>query len=303
MSKDQEGVFSCEFFPPKTAEGQEKLRVTKRQLEQLKPRFFSVTFGAGGTTRDGTLSTVLEIQRDGFDAAPHLSCIGGSRENIASILDEYKANGIRHVVALRGDMPSGMVEIGEFRYASELIAFIREHTGDWFHIEAAAYPEVHPQAKSPQDDLLNFKRKIDAGANAGITQYFYNADAYFRFMTNVPPSAWPCRSSRASCRSPISRSLRVSQMRVAPRFHAGCVSNSSLSAMIARQFVRLASMLSPNCAIACYRRAHRACISTRSTWRVRQVRYGSAWVFELRGGAATIENCGIHAKSRFLARL
>lgn len=180
MSKAQ-GDFSCEFFPPKTVEGQAKLRVTKRQLEQLKPRFFSVTFGAGGTTRDGTLSTVLEIQRDGFDAAPHLSCIGGSRESIASILDEYKANGIRHVVALRGDMPSGMVEIGDFRYASELIAFIREHTGDWFHIETAAYPEVHPQAKSPQDDLLNFKRKIDAGANAGITQYFYNPDAYFRF--------------------------------------------------------------------------------------------------------------------------
>lgn len=178
---DKKGVFSCEFFPPKTAEGQEKLRVTKRQLEQLKPRFFSVTFGAGGTTRDGTLSTVLEIQRDGFDAAPHLSCIGGTRQSIASILDEYKANGIRHVVALRGDMPSGMVEIGDFRYASELIAFIRQHTGDWFHIEVAAYPEIHPQAKSPQDDLQNFKRKVDAGANAGITQYFYNADAYFRF--------------------------------------------------------------------------------------------------------------------------
>ncbi len=180
MTKAQ-GVFSCEFFPPKTADGQAKLRVTKRQLEQLKPRFFSVTFGAGGTTRDGTLSTVLEIQRDGFDAAPHLSCIGGSRESIASILDEYKASGIRHVVALRGDMPSGMVEIGDFRFASELIAFIRERSGDWFHIEAAAYPETHPQAKSPQDDLLNFKRKVDAGANAGITQYFYNADAYFRF--------------------------------------------------------------------------------------------------------------------------
>ena len=175
------GVFSCEFFPPKTAEGLEKLRATRRQLEQLKPRFFSVTFGAGGTTRDGTLSTVLEIQRDGFDAAPHLSCIGGTREGIASILDEYKANGIRHLVALRGDMPSGMGEIGDFRYASELIAFIRQHTGDWFHIEAAAYPEVHPQARSPQDDMLNFKRKVDAGANAGITQYFYNADAYFRF--------------------------------------------------------------------------------------------------------------------------
>jgi methylenetetrahydrofolate reductase (NADPH) len=175
------GVFSCEFFPPKTEEGMEKLRATRRQLEQLKPRFFSVTFGAGGTTRDGTLSAVLDIQRDGFEAAPHLSCIGATRASIASILDEYRSNGIRHLVALRGDMPSGMGEIGDFRYASELIAFIRAQTGDWFHIEAAAYPEVHPQARSPHDDLLNFKRKVDAGANAGITQYFYNADAYFRF--------------------------------------------------------------------------------------------------------------------------
>lgn len=176
-----DGIFSCEFFPPKTVEGMEKLRVTRRQLEQLKPRFFSVTFGAGGTTRDGTLSTVLEIKRDGFDAAPHLSCIGGTREGLGAILDEYKSNGIRKVVALRGDMPSGMVEIGDFRFASELIGFIRERTGDWFHIEAACYPEVHPQARSPQDDLLNFKRKVDAGANSGITQYFFNADAYFRF--------------------------------------------------------------------------------------------------------------------------
>ncbi|MBL8386341.1 MAG: methylenetetrahydrofolate reductase [NAD(P)H] [Burkholderiales bacterium] len=177
----KKGEFSCEFFPPKTAEGEAKLRATRRQLEQLKPRFFSVTFGAGGTTREGTLATVLAIQGDGFDAAPHLSCIGGTRIGIAAILDEYKAHGIRHLVALRGDMPSGMVEIGDFRFASELIAFVRERTGDWFHIEAAAYPEVHPQARSPQDDLLNFKRKVDAGANAGITQYFYNADAYFRF--------------------------------------------------------------------------------------------------------------------------
>ncbi len=176
-----DGIFSCEFFPPKTVEGTEKLRVTRRQLEQLKPRFFSVTFGAGGTTRDGTLSTVIEIKRDGFDAAPHLSCIGGTRESLGAILDEYKSNGIRKVVALRGDMPSGMVEIGDFRFASELIGFIRERTGDWFHIEAACYPEVHPQARSPQDDLLNFKRKVDAGANSGITQYFFNADAYFHF--------------------------------------------------------------------------------------------------------------------------
>lgn len=174
-------ILSCEFFPPKTAEGTEKLRAARRQLEQLKPRFLSVTFGAGGSTRDGTLSTVLEIQSEGFEAAPHLSCIGGTRASLSAILDEYKSHGIRHVVALRGDLPSGMGEIGDFRYASELIAFIREHSGDWFHIEAAAYPEVHPQAKSPQDDLANFKRKVDAGANAGITQYFYNADAYFRF--------------------------------------------------------------------------------------------------------------------------
>ena len=180
-----QGIFSCEFFPPRTAEGMEKLRVTRRQLEQLGPRFFSVTFGAGGTTRDGTLETVLEIKREGFDAAPHLSCIGATRESIAAILDRYKAGGIRQMVALRGDMPSGTLEAGDFQYASELIAFIRQRTGDWFRIEAAAYPEVHPQARSPQDDLNNFKRKVDAGANAGITQYFYNADAYFRFRDDV----------------------------------------------------------------------------------------------------------------------
>lgn len=174
--------FSFEFFPPKTAEGTQKLLAVRRQLEQLKPRFFSVTFGAGGSTRDGTLTTVLEIQKDGFEAAPHLSCIGSTRESIAAILAEYKKHGIRHIVALRGDIPSGMLETGDFRYASDLIASIRELTGDWFHIECACYPEVHPQAKSPRDDLLNFKRKLDAGANAGITQYFYNADAYFRFI-------------------------------------------------------------------------------------------------------------------------
>ncbi|MFN0162472.1 MAG: methylenetetrahydrofolate reductase [NAD(P)H] [Burkholderiales bacterium] len=181
MARVDNPVFSCEFFPPKTDEGRSKLTATRRQLEQLRPKFFSVTFGAGGTTRDGTLATVLEIRRDGFEAAPHLSCIGGTRDSIGSILDEYRAAGIRRVVALRGDLPSGMVEIGDFRYAADLIAFIRERSGDWFHIETACYPEVHPQAKSPGDDLLNFKRKLDAGADAGITQYFYNGDAYFRF--------------------------------------------------------------------------------------------------------------------------
>ena len=176
-----ERTFSFEFFPPKTAEGAEKLRATRRQLAQLNPKFFSVTFGAGGSTRDRTLETVVEIQGEGLAAAPHLSCVGSTRQNIREILDTYKAHGIRHIVALRGDLPSGMADPGEFRYANELVEFIRKETGDWFHIEVAAYPEFHPQAKSAQDDLLAFKRKAEAGANAAITQYFYNADAYFRF--------------------------------------------------------------------------------------------------------------------------
>ncbi len=175
-------TFSFEFFPPKTPEGIEKLRATRRQLAQLKPMFFSVTFGAGGSTRDRTLDTVLEIQRAGFLAAPHLSCIASTRSDIAATLDLYKANGIRHIVALRGDLPSGLAAFGELRYASELVAFIREKTGDWFTIEVACYPEMHPQARSPQDDVRNFKQKVDAGANSAITQYFFNADSYFRFV-------------------------------------------------------------------------------------------------------------------------
>jgi methylenetetrahydrofolate reductase (NADPH) len=175
-------TYSFEFFPPKTPEGMEKLRATRKQLAQLKPEFFSVTFGAGGSTRDRTLETVIEIQGEGLAAAPHLSCIGSTKENIRDILATYKARGIRHIVALRGDLPSGMADPGEFRYANELVEFIRKETGDWFHIEVAAYPEFHPQAKSAQDDLLAFKRKCDAGATSAITQYFYNADAYFRFV-------------------------------------------------------------------------------------------------------------------------
>ncbi|MEJ5211384.1 MAG: methylenetetrahydrofolate reductase [NAD(P)H] [Burkholderiales bacterium] len=174
--------FSFEFFPPKTPEGVEKLRATRRQLAQLRPAFFSVTFGAGGSTRDRTLETVLEIQAEGYNAAPHLSCIGSTRESIREVLATYKAHGIRHIVALRGDLPSGMADPGEFHYANELVEFIRRETGDWFHIEVAAYPEFHPQAKSAREDLINFKRKVEAGANAAITQYFYNADAYFRFV-------------------------------------------------------------------------------------------------------------------------
>jgi len=175
-------TFSFEFFPPKTPEGMEKLRATRQQLAQLKPKFFSVTFGAGGSTRDRTLETVLEIQREGYDAAPHLSCIGSTHENIREILGQYKANGIKHIVALRGDLPSGMVGAGEFRYANELVEFIRKETGDHFQIEVAAYPEFHPQAQTARDDLLNFKRKVEAGANSAITQYFFNADAYLNFL-------------------------------------------------------------------------------------------------------------------------
>lgn len=176
---------SIEFFPPKTPEGAEKLRAARQKLAELHPKYFSVTFGAGGSTQQGTLSTVLEIQAEGHDAAPHLSCVGATRDSIRAILAEFKAKGIRRIVALRGDLPSGYGGAGELRYASELVEFIRAETGDWFHIEVAAYPEMHPQARSPQEDLQAFARKVQAGANAAITQYFYNPDAYFQFVDNV----------------------------------------------------------------------------------------------------------------------
>jgi methylenetetrahydrofolate reductase (NADPH) len=175
--------FSVEFFPPKTPEGAEKLRATRQQLAAMQPEYFSVTFGAAGSTQAGTRDTVFEIQAEGYQAAPHLSCIGRTRADLREIINEYQSKGIRQLVALRGDLPSGFGgAFGELHYASELIEFIRAETGDWFHIEAAAYPEMHPQAKSPQDDLQNFVRKVKAGANSAITQYFFNADAYFRFV-------------------------------------------------------------------------------------------------------------------------
>ena len=175
-------TFSFEFFPPNTPEGAEKLRATTRQLAQLKPEFFSVTFGAGGSTRERTLGAALDIRAQGLSAAPHISCIASTRESIRDMLQQYKDHGIRHLVALRGDLPSGLAAAGEFRYANELVAFIRQEFGDHFFIEVAAYPEYHPQAKNAQDDLQNFKRKVEAGANSAITQYFYNADAYYHFV-------------------------------------------------------------------------------------------------------------------------
>lgn len=176
-------TFSFEFFPPQTPEGVERLRTTRQQLARFSPKFFSVTFGAGGSTQDRTYETVLEIQAEGYaEAAPHLSCIGSTSENIRFLLQKYLDNGISYLVALRGDLPSGMAQPGEFRYAADLVEFIRREFGNVFHIEVAAYPEYHPQAKSAQDDLQNFKRKVEAGADSAITQYFYSADAYFRFV-------------------------------------------------------------------------------------------------------------------------
>jgi len=176
---------SIEFFPPQTAEGMDKLRETRGRLAVLKPEFFSVTYGAGGSTRERTLATVLEIAAEGHPAAPHLSCVGSTREGIREMLGIFVEHGIRRIVALRGDLPSGMADAGEFRYANELVEFIRAETGDRFHIEVAAYPEWHPQARSPREDLLNFKRKVDAGASSAITQFFYNADAYEHFVAEA----------------------------------------------------------------------------------------------------------------------
>jgi methylenetetrahydrofolate reductase (NADPH) len=177
--------FSFEFFPPKTPEGAEKLKVVRDQLGALNPKYFSVTFGAGGSTQQGTFETVVDIRQSGYRAAPHLSCIGSTRDSIRTILQSYRDADIRRIVALRGDMPSGMREAGEFRYANELVAFIRETSGNHFHIEVAAYPEFHPQASTAQQDLLNFKRKVEAGADSAITQYFFNPDAYFRFVDDI----------------------------------------------------------------------------------------------------------------------
>ncbi len=179
-------TFSFEFFPPRTDEGADKLRLVRERLSALKPAFFSVTFGAGGSTKEGTWNTVMEIAQAGEAVAPHISCIGTTRAAVLELINGYKAHGIRRLVALRGDLPSGAGGAGgDFAYANELVQFIRAQTGDWFHIEVAAYPEFHPQASSAQDDLRAFARKVQAGANSAITQFFYNPDAYLRFVDDV----------------------------------------------------------------------------------------------------------------------
>ena len=173
---------SFEFFPPKTPEGIEKLRTVRQQLYALQPQFCSVTYGAGGSTQDGTLQAVQSILDEGQQGASHFTCVGASRDSVREKLALFQSIGVRRLVALRGDLPSGYGSMGEFRYAADLVAFIRAETGDHFHLEVAAYPEMHPQARSPEADLQAYAAKVKAGANSAITQFFFNADAYFRFV-------------------------------------------------------------------------------------------------------------------------
>jgi methylenetetrahydrofolate reductase (NADPH) len=224
MSASNPIPVSFEFFPPKTPEGAVKLLVVRQELYALKPQFFSVTYGAGGSTQDGTLQQVQSILQDGFDAAPHFSCIGTTREIVREQLAAFKAASIRRMVALRGDLPSGHGTFGEFRYASELVECIRQESGDHFHIEVGCYPEVHPQAKSPQADVQAYVTKVKAGANSAITQYFFNSDAYFRFVDEaykigadipVVPGIMPITSSSQlmrfsdACGAEIPRWIRL----------------------------------------------------------------------------------------------
>jgi methylenetetrahydrofolate reductase (NADPH) len=224
MSSSRPIPISFEFFPPKTPEGTVKLLNVRQDLYALKPQFFSVTYGAGGSTQDGTLQQVQSILQDGFDAAPHFSCIGTTRDTVRQQLAAFKTAGIRRMVALRGDLPSGHGTFGEFRYASELVECIRQESGEHFHIEVGCYPEVHPQAKSPHADVQAYVTKVKAGANSAITQYFFNSDAYFRFVDEayklgadipVVPGIMPITSSSQlmrfsdACGAEIPRWIRL----------------------------------------------------------------------------------------------
>ena len=216
--------YSFEFFPPSSPEGVKNSKDTRQQLSAFKPEFYSVTFGAGGSTRDLTLETVLEIKQEGFNAVPHISGISSTKEEIKTLLDLYQQHDIKHLVVLRGDVPHGAVSRGEFKHANELVSFIRQETNDYFHIEVGAYPEYHPEAVSSQTDIQNFKNKVDAGANSAITQFFFNADAYFRFMDecliadiNIPivPGVMPIYNIKqlarfaSNCGAEIPRWLRI----------------------------------------------------------------------------------------------
>ena len=224
MTTSHQLPLSIEFFPPKTPEGFEKLRVVRQQLYALRPEFCSVTFGAGGSTQEGTFATVRDILAEGFAAASHISCIGATQATVMEQLATLKRMGVKRLVALRGDLPSGYGAGGEFHFASDLVRFIRAETGDDFFIEVAAYPEVHPQAKSPESDLLALVAKVEAGANSAITQYFYNSDAYFRFIEEadskgvsipVVPGIMPITSSTQlmrfsdACGAEIPRWIRM----------------------------------------------------------------------------------------------
>jgi methylenetetrahydrofolate reductase (NADPH) len=216
--------YSFEFFPPSSPEGIKNSKDTRQQLSAFKPEFYSVTFGAGGSTRDLTLEAVLEIKQEGFNAVPHISGISSTKAEIKTLLDLYQQHDIKHLVVLRGDVPHGAVSRGEFKHANELVSFIRQETNDYFHIEVGAYPEYHPEAVSSQTDIQNFKNKVDAGANSAITQFFFNADAYFRFMDecliadiNIPivPGVMPIYNIKqlarfaSNCGAEIPRWLKI----------------------------------------------------------------------------------------------
>ena len=206
--------FSCEFFPPKSDKARESLQAALPELAKLKPDYISCTYGAGGTTQEGTFEIIQLIMRQGVAAAPHITCIGSTREKIAGLLDQYREAGVNRIVALRGDLPEGMDDPGEFRHGNEMVAFIREHSGDYFHIEVAAYPEMHPQSTSMQEELLHFARKAEAGADSAITQYFFNTDAYVRFVEDC---------ARLGVTIPIIPGIMpITNYKQLARFSAGC---------------------------------------------------------------------------------